>query len=469
MSIQISNTKLTKGFNYSKYIKGQKEENSNKAIQEYKQDPQKYMSVHYDYLRGSFNNLSDNEIKDLIIKDQEDRFSLGWGAKKGGMADEFNLNGSVNNDRLDTFISLELRKHDLQKDMKVNTRITRTIIDPLTNEEIKLNVWQANNGVKVLNDGRTINFKPSEVKQVSEVVIKPSIEFLFTKHSHWSYVYQLLNEEEKRSFEKMELETQRETLNEIVVPELKNSAGVHSNDVIFNSHIHLDNRDGLAMFHSHCLLSNCMRMEDGTMSSLQLDALNEKSFHDRLNSTHDNKFVDKFKARFPNIPLEAYSKNDLTITDKYQDIAGYRPALTEESRIAIAKQSKAKENIQIEIDKRTLKQRAITESKYDEVNEKHKLAGTTDTKAHIKEIETLEKNYNKYVDNLNSFSGRKKIHASIKQKKSKESITDKQIRLEDYAKSLDIRFKKEPMTLRYQLTDSEIMAKLTNTNSLFTK
>lgn len=449
MGIGIKNISVKAGYSYSKYLKDQLKEIQEQAIAQ----------------KAYNSNELTAEQATAINQVNLARYTRCSGA----LADQWGLAGDLSNEKLSTIAKLELGQDPrTSKHVKVKHMTIHTIIDE-ENNEIVLTKKDIKNKFYTNKFNEEIYFNPKDVKENYQDVRKSAIETTYSLDSSFSYLYQMMTEEQKLKFEIAFMDSADETRKSVLEPLMKSSTGERGKTLSY-SFMHKDNRDGLPFIHVHDETSNLIQLADGSIRAIEIPEIKETGFHSKMDSFFKTTFIEKFQERFPEIGIEAYDVDNKEITSQTQSLKDWRVAFDENSLRQIREKSTAKESIDKQV-KRELKDLTDT---YDDKRltiDKDVYEGRTTPIQHKRQLENL----NKYLEKQSTFITSRKHKAEIqhfqKNSKKSESTTDKDSRMVQTVSSMNLRLKniKDAGITFVKKTDIEIMSELTNINPFFTK
>lgn len=185
-----------------------------------------------------------------------------------------------------------------------------------------------------------------------EYKVKTAIEFTYTLDSSFSYYIQKMDQKDRDEAIKIYNETCAEIFKEYITPHLKNYNGEQITDYLMYQVIHLDNRKNDPFLHCHQMLSAIGQTADGRQFSIEVPAINEKSWHTANDIIFQQRFAEKFTNKFGNV-VEAYDKDFEQIDPKNmsQQVKGLRIAYDKDTLLDIKDRSVAPTLIKEHINK----------------------------------------------------------------------------------------------------------------------
>lgn len=447
--IGIKNISVKSGYSYSKYLKDQLKEIEEQAIAQ----------------KAYNSNELTAEQATAINQVNLARYTRCSGA----LADQWGLSGDLSNEKLNTIAKLELGQDPrTSKHVKVKHMTIHTITDE-ENNEVELTKKDIKNKFYTNKFNEKISFNPKDVKENYQDVRKSAIETTYTLDSSFSYLYQMMTEEQQLKFEIAFMDSADETRKSVLEPLMKSSTGETGKTMSY-SFMHKDNRDGLPFIHIHDETSNLIQLTDGGIRAIEIPEIKETAFHSKMDSIFKTNFIEKFKELFPEFGIEAYDIENKEITSQTQSVKDWRVAFDEKSLCKIREKSTAKEKIdkQVKIELKDLSE--IYESKKAIIDEDVYQKRTT-PEQHKRQLENLNKYFEKESTFINSRKHKADIHSHQKNSKKLESTTDKDNRMNETVLSLDLKLKKikDAGVTFVNKSDTEILEELTNINPFFTK
>ncbi|WP_241170383.1 relaxase domain-containing protein [Serratia marcescens] len=205
------------------------------------------------------------------------------------------------------------------------------------------------NGYYVDEYGAKIHFKPNEVTTKSGFKKKTAIEIVFSHDQSFSHAGALMDEADQVKLAQLWMDCAEASYKECFTQYLETYHGVKG-ETGASLYFHNDARSGNVHHHVHLNISNVIRLEDGTVMSIEMPAMRQKNFHQAMDAMFKNMFVAKWQEQFgEKYPVEAYDKERQSIKadDKFQmqDIENHRVAFTDDILEAIRLRSKSKELI----------------------------------------------------------------------------------------------------------------------------
>lgn len=433
----------------------------------------------------------------------------------GELAKEYGLDGALSSDKMNTIADLEMGKdprtepfvkviktkvhtikdestaHIIDKETGQNLYLTKADLEKgyAINElgkdiafekkdiqyfDIKLNKHDLKNGYVVNANDEKVYFNEKEIKTVELEQRKTATELTFSVDNTFSYRYQMMNDEQKKQFEKIFFESADKAFNDEIAHHFKNSQGVHGSLLVYDV-MHTDNRDGMPFIHIHKDVSNIMKMADGSISATELDAIKEKGFHQKVDALFKAEFIERFKESFPEIAIETYDKEKKSVLDyDKQRVKDYRVAFDQESLDKIRKNSTTPEKID-QVVKQQLKDERNRFDKVISGIETERKDGLIDNNQYYKKLSKAHQEHDKKDKFINSSKNKASIQSKIKNRKSGESLDNKEQRLDQYVSSLDLREKDKDVGLVHPtksldyLHDNSIINNLTATRATFTE
>ena len=441
MGIGIKNISVHSGYSYAKYLQDQLKE-----IQEAATNQKAYNSQE-------------------LGADNMTRYTRCTGA----LADQWGLSGTLTPEKLATIADLELGKDErTSKHVKILRKVSRTVkgedgIDVvLTKADVKI-------GFYLDKEDQAVQFKPGDVKQKFMDVRKSAIETTYTLDSSFSYLYQLLNDQQKQIFEQDFLDSAAEARRLVLEPLMKSSTGENGKTLSY-SFMHKDSRDGLPFLHIHEETSNLIELSNGQMRAIEIPEIREADFHESMDSVFKSIYVEKFKQSFPELSIESYDKDGKSVTNDFQNIKDWRVAFNEKSLEAIREKSTAKENTERFIGRERQDLVDTTQTRKQEIETSFQ-AGKISANQHMKKIEGLNKAFEKQVKFLNSSKHKNEVHQHLKLSKKSETVAAKDERTLDVVQAMRLEFKKtaDVGMVHNKRTDEQILDSLTNINPTFTR
>lgn len=447
--IGIKNISVKSGYSYSKYLKDQLKEIEEQAIAQ----------------KAYNSNELTAEQATAINQVNLARYTRCSGA----LADQWGLSGDLSNEKLNTIAKLELGQDPrTSKHVKVKHMTIHTITDK-ENNEVELTKKDIKNKFYTNKFNEKISFNPKNVKENYQDVRKSAIETTYTLDSSFSYLYQMMTEEQQLKFEIAFMDSADETRKLVLEPLMKSSTGETGKTMSY-SFMHKDNRDGLPFIHIHDETSNLIQLADGGIRAIEIPEIKETAFHSKMDSIFKTNFIEKFKELFPEFCIEAYDIENKEITSQMQSVKDWRVAFDEKSLCKIREKSTAKEKIdkQVKIELKDISE--IYESKKAIIDEDVYQERTT-PEQHKRQLENLNKYFEKESTFINSRKHKADIHSHQKNSKKLESTTDKNNRMNETVLSLDLKLKniKDAGVTFVNKSDTEILEELTNINPFFTK
>lgn len=321
--------------------------------------------------------------------------------------------------------------------------------------DIRLTKKDIENGYAINADGEHVYFNPKDIVKKRENIPeiqdksvlaqdvekrKTATELTFTVDNTFSYRYQMMNDEQKREFEKIFFESADKAFNNEIAHHFKNSQGVHGSLLVYDV-MHTDNRDGRPFVHIHKDVSNIMKMEDGSISATELDAIKQAGFHQRVDALFKAEFIERFKESFPDIAVETYDKSKKSVLS-YDDqrVKDYRVAFDDESLEKIKAHSTTPEKIQKVVDRQLSDEKNRFKKVLDDI-EHQKNDGILNSDQYNKKVSNAYQEHEKKEKFINSSKNKATIQANIKKNKADESLDDKTQRLDDFVSYMNLKEK----------------------------
>ncbi|MFZ6755557.1 hypothetical protein ACO0KY_19590 [Undibacterium sp. Dicai25W] len=287
MGLGVKNINL--GYKYHDYLKRQVEQLGD-TQHRIAQDKLDVDMRHKNY---NLQGMSNSEIKQaekeynseklaLVQKKQQDNLNR-FTRCSGELAKEYGLDGSLSSEKMNTIADLEmgkdprtapfvkvikqtfhtikdestahildsesgqnlyLTKLDLKKGMVVNDLGKSITFDKKDVQyyDIKLSKFDLKNGhVNNANDEQVF-FTEKEIKSVELEQRKTATELTFSVDNTFSYRYQMMNDDQKKEFEKIFFESADKAFNDEIAHHFKNSKDEHGKLLVYDV-MHTDNRE----------------------------------------------------------------------------------------------------------------------------------------------------------------------------------------------------------------------------------
>ena len=452
----------------------------------------------------------------LTQKKQQDNLNR-FTRCSGELAKEYGLDGALSSEKLHTIANLEMgidprtapfvkvikqkvhtikdesTAHILDKENGRNIYLTQSdlkkgiVVNELGKEikfekkdvqhyDIKLSKFDLENGYTKNINSEKIYFTNKNVKTVEIEQRKTATELTFSVDNTFSYRYQMMNDDQKKEFEKIFFESADKAFNDEIGNHFKNSKDENGKLIVYDV-MHTDNRDGLPFIHIHKDVSNVMKMPDGSISATELDAIKQKGFHQKVDAIFKADFIERFQNSFPDIAIETYDKEKKSVVDfDKQRVKDYRIAFDQESLDKIKRNSTTPEKIE-QVVKEQLKDERNRFDKAISDIEQSKKDGIIDQNKYYKTLSNAYQEHTNKDKYINSSKNKAIIQGNIKNKKTDESLDNKTQRLDDYVLSLGLKEKTEsenigivhPEQILDHINDNVIIGKLTSTNATFTE
>lgn len=324
--IGVKNVSVKSGFSYQKYLKKQ----LNQVVE------------NVDWRKEY--NLKDIDLESKMGMAMGDPLAL-YTRSGGALFDSWNLSGHLTEDKIDTISALQLGKDDRTKDhVKLKKTIQKIVVDEeglvvkLTNNDIKRGYYRT-------PDKQKIAFKPSDVQTTTGFVKKTDIEFVFTQDSTISYAIPTMNIKDRLDAEQMLIDTAIEVHDKILKQYIKDYKG-RTGESGYYLYYHNDSRSGTPSSHIHFLIPNLLKLKDGSVRAIEMDEIKDQDFHESIDKMYKSMLVQKWNDRFKDYQLEAYDKDNQTIThESNAEIHDWRVAYDDVSLQKIRNNSKSKELI----------------------------------------------------------------------------------------------------------------------------
>lgn len=346
--IRIKNIVAQGGYSYNKYLKKQLAEVMDNAF------------AHKQYNMADLDKSQVIELEDgrVVPVENLQRYTRITGAlfDRWGMTKETYLTDS----KIDQICALELGEDERTAgQIKPVLRNYKTVMGA-DGYPIEVDKTDIGRGYYQDQYGEKIKFDKKDVKTKSGFKKKTAIELVFSMDPSFSHATALMDEADKIKAAKLWLDCAEQSYKECFHEYLESYHGVKG-ETGASLYFHNDNRLSQSMDHVHLNISNLIRLEDGTIMSIEMPAMRQKNFHQAMDAMAKNLFVNKWQEQFGDkFAVEAYDKEKQAIStkDKFQtqEIDNYRVAFTNDILEAIRQRSKSKELID----------KAISQQKRDE-------------------------------------------------------------------------------------------------------
>ncbi|MER3494915.1 MAG: hypothetical protein C4323_23540, partial [Mastigocladus sp. ERB_26_2] len=519
MGIGISNVSRNSA-DYIQYLKDQLEQITDSKE---RKDLEKEMGLvrHQEY---NLMGLSNDEIKEKETEHNSQRLQELKAIKaenlqrftrcSGALADEYGLTGALDDDKLTSIAELQMGIDPRTAPfVQPKTHYNKTIIDPysyhitdsntgshtylnkddmkngyvmrdrekiefkaqeIKHYDISLTKREIENGWVKNSTGQLVHFKESDITVTSEIKRKNATEMVYTMDSSFSYLYQLMPENDKKEFEKLFFDSVAYTRETVFEPIIKDSTG-KSGKIISSSFMHLGNREGEPFVHIHDDISNLLKLEDGTIRAMEMDAIKDPNFHKKADAIFTAKLIENMQEKLPQYKMEAYDKNNqkIVIDSVTQEVKNWRVAFDDESLAKIKEKSKARVDIENILERET-KDENSRYSKQKSDLEKSFTSGDFDKFAYKKKISALDQSHKNKLKHINSTKHKNQVHGMIKNKKKDESLDKQSERLSQSVSDMSLKFKADadvgPMMIISQkdtYSDQNCIDKLLTTEIYF--
>lgn len=342
--IRIKNIVAQGGYSYSKYLKKQLAEVVANSLD------------HKEYNAGDIKNAShDYNSADISLEDNLevslDSFKK-YTRVTGKLFDTFGLTDTnyLTEDKLNTIAKLELgedeRTSEFVKPVKRNYKSVMGADGypiEVTKEDIKRKYYIDDVGAK-------IHFKPEDVKVKSGFKKKTAIELVFSMDQSFSHASALMNAEDKERVAALWLECAEKSYKESFSHYLKTYHGMEGETAAY-LFFHNDNRTNNPHDHVHLNIPSLIRLEDGTIKAIEMNAMRQKNFHNSMDYMFRTEFVKRWNEEFgKQYPTEAYDEDKISLTEQRanfesKEINNWRVAFKDEILNKIYNRSKSKELI----------------------------------------------------------------------------------------------------------------------------
>lgn len=361
--IRIKNIVAQGGYSYSKYLKKQLAEIMENSIAHKEYNMSDILQP--DKLNGLENSIKLDKSNTLILDDgrivpianlQKYTRITGDLFDRWGLTEQTYLTDA----KIDQVCALELGEDERTAgQIKPVLRNYKTVMGA-DGYPIEVHKKDIERGHYVDQYGEKIKFAQKDVKTKSGFKKKTAIELVFSMDQSFSHASALMNDEEKTKVAKLWLDCAEATYKECFREYLQTYHG-QKGETGASLYFHNDNRNGDSHDHVHLNISNIVRLENGTVMSIEIPALRQKNFHQSMDAMFKSMYVEKWQEQFGGkYPVEAYDKERQIIKsdDKFQmqHIENYRIAFTDEILETIRQRSKSKELID----------KAISQQKRDE-------------------------------------------------------------------------------------------------------
>lgn len=335
--IRIKNIIARGGYNYAKYLKKQLAEIIENAFS------------HKQY------NMGDLDSKESVVLEDGTAVPLHnlqrYTRVTGALFDRWGLtkDNYLTDAKIDEICAIELGNDERTAGkIKPVLRNYKTVMGSegypveLTKKDIK-------NGYYINEYGSKINFDKKDVITKSGFKKKTAIELVFTMDQSFSHAGALMNEADQVKLAKLWMDCSEASYKECISQYLETYHGVKG-ETGASLYFHNDARSGNVHHHVHLNISNVIRLDDGTIMSIEMPAMRQKSFHQAMDAMFKNMFVQEWQKQFGDkYPVEAYDKErkSLKLDNKFQkqEVENYRVAFVDNILESIRQRSKSKELI----------------------------------------------------------------------------------------------------------------------------
>ena len=335
--IRTKNIVARGGYNYNKYLKKQLAEVMENAHvhKQYNMadlDPNQTMQLE----DGTVVPIENLQKYTRITGDLFDRWGL---TKESYLTDE----------KIDLVCAIELGEDERTAGhIKPVMRNYKTVMGA-DGYPIEVHSKDINNGYYVDQYGSKIHFNKKDVTTKSGFKKKTAIELVYSMDQTFSHAGALMDDSDQAKLAKLWMDCAEASYKECFSQYLETYHGLKG-ETGASLYFHNDARSSNVHHHVHLNISNVIRLEDGTIMSIEMPAMRQKNFHQAMDAMFKNKFVEMWMEQFgEKYPVEAYDadKQSIKADDKFQmqDVENYRVAFTDDIVETIRQRSKSKELI----------------------------------------------------------------------------------------------------------------------------
>lgn len=339
--IRMKNIVAQGGYNYNKYLKKQLAE-----VMQNSQDHKQYNMADLHVMQDQSNLvvLEDGTVVPIenlqkytrITGDLFERWGL---TKENYLTDE----------KIDQICAIELGEDERTAgQIKPVMRNYKTVMGA-DGYPIEVHAKDIKNGYYVDQYGSKIHFDKKDVTTKSGFKKKTAIELVFSHDQSFSHAGALMDSDDQIKLAKLWMDCAEASYKECFNDYLETYHGLKG-ETGASLYFHNDARSSNVHHHVHLNISNVIRLQDGTVMSIEMPAMRQKNFHQAMDAMFKNKFVEMWSKEFGDkYPVEAYDadRQSIKANDKFQmqDIENHRVAFTDDILETIRQRSKSKELI----------------------------------------------------------------------------------------------------------------------------